>query len=77
MGHDHHSHGHDHDHDHGDGHAHVQEANEGNLRRVMIALVLTGTFMLVEVVGGIISGSLALLVSTCAQGTITSSNQRL
>jgi cobalt-zinc-cadmium efflux system protein len=27
----------------------------------MIALVLTGTFMLVEVVGGIISGSLALL----------------
>lgn len=36
-------------------------ANESSLRRVMIALVLTGTFMLVEVVGGIISGSLALL----------------
>ncbi|NQV87286.1 MAG: cation diffusion facilitator family transporter [Woeseiaceae bacterium] len=42
-----------HDHDHG--------ANEKNLRRVMVALVLTSAFMVVEVVGGIISGSLALL----------------
>lgn len=33
----------------------------GNSRRVSIALALTGTFMLVEVVGGVISGSLALL----------------
>lgn len=40
---------------------HRHAANESNQRRVMIALVLTGTFMLVEVVGGIISGSLALL----------------
>ncbi len=32
-----------------------------NLTRVMIALVLTASFMVVEVVGGIISGSLALL----------------
>jgi len=32
-----------------------------NMRRVTIALVLTGAFMIVEVVGGIISGSLALL----------------
>jgi len=31
------------------------------MRRVIIALVLTGTFMFVEVVGGILSGSLALL----------------
>lgn len=45
------SHEHDHDHD----------ADESNLRRVMIALVLTGAFMVVEVIGGIISGSLALL----------------
>ncbi|MDH3616696.1 MAG: cation diffusion facilitator family transporter [Gammaproteobacteria bacterium] len=35
--------------------------NESSLRRVMVALVLTGTFMLVEIVGGILSGSLALL----------------
>ena len=41
--------------------AHAHEADESNLRRVMIALVLTGTFMLVEIAGGIISGSLALL----------------
>jgi len=57
MGHDHHQHDHNHDHDH----AHVHEASESNLKRVMIALVLTGTFMFVEIVGGILSGSLALL----------------
>ena len=56
MAHEHH-HDHDHDHEHG----HVHEANEGNFRRVLIALFLTGTFMVVEVIGGIISGSLALL----------------
>jgi cobalt-zinc-cadmium efflux system protein len=31
------------------------------MRRVTVALVLTGTFMIVEVIGGILSGSLALL----------------
>ncbi len=41
--------------------SHRHATNESNQRRVMIALILTGTFMLVEVVGGIISGSLALL----------------
>lgn len=50
---------HDHDHDHG--HSHVHQADESNLKRVMIALVLTACFMFVEIVGGIISGSLALL----------------
>jgi cobalt-zinc-cadmium efflux system protein len=34
---------------------------ESDSKRVQIALVLTGVFMLVEVVGGLISGSLALL----------------
>jgi len=57
MAHEHHQH----EHDHEQGHSHVHEANEKNLRRVLIALVLTGLFMVVEVVGGIISGSLALL----------------
>lgn len=60
MEHDHHHH-HDHDHDQDRGNAHVHEANESNLKRVMIALILTGTFMFVEIVGGILSGSLALL----------------
>src|SRR5690606_32647310 len=32
-----------------------------NRRRVQVALVLTATFMVVEVVGGLLSGSLALL----------------
>ncbi len=35
--------------------------HDGNMRRVTIALVLTGSFMIVEVIGGLVSGSLALL----------------
>ena len=38
-----------------------QAQTNSNMRRVTIALVLTATFMVVEVIGGIISGSLALL----------------
>lgn len=48
-------------HDHAHAHPHSYDASESNLRRVMVALILTGSFMLVEIVGGIISGSLALL----------------
>lgn len=40
---------------HPDGHP------DTNLRRVLLALTLTGTFMIAEVIGGILSGSLALL----------------
>ena len=43
---------HDHHHSHDD---------KSSIKRVQLALVLTGIFMVVEVVGGIISGSLALL----------------
>src|SRR5690349_2262915 len=53
-----HGHGHHHDHDHGHGHHHPHTHNE---RRLFIALLLTGGFMLVETAGGILSGSLALL----------------
>jgi cobalt-zinc-cadmium efflux system protein len=42
-------------------HAHSHDQTSSNMRRVIIALVLTGTFMVVEVIGGILSGSLALL----------------
>jgi len=42
-------------------HLHSSAGQEGNVRRIQIALALTGTFMLVEVGGGILSGSLALL----------------
>lgn len=53
---------HDHDH-HGHGHAHHHHAavSESNERRVLIAAVLTGAFMVAELVGGLVTGSLALL----------------
>lgn len=40
------------------GHANSDSSSQA---RVLVALVLTGAFMIVEVIGGIISGSLALL----------------
>ncbi|MFX0546938.1 cation diffusion facilitator family transporter [Roseovarius sp. S1116L3] len=49
-----------HDHDHGDGghdHSHIPK----NETKIAIAAALTGTFMLAEVIGGVISGSLALI----------------
>lgn len=75
--HDHaHAHGLDHDHDHA-GHAHhAHHADMGTAdsrRRVAIAAVLTGTFMMVEVVGGLISGSLALLADAAHMLTDTGS----
>jgi len=48
--------GHAHGHGHGHGHAHT--ANE---RSVGLAALLTGAFMVTEVVGGLLAGSLALL----------------
>jgi cobalt-zinc-cadmium efflux system protein len=50
------SHSHSHSHDHGPGSVHAN-----NERRVGLAALLTGSFMLAEVAGGIIAGSLALL----------------
>lgn len=38
-------------------HAHANS----NMRRVLFALLLTGSYMIVEVIGGVLSGSLALL----------------
>ncbi|ACJ29421.1 Cation efflux protein [Shewanella piezotolerans WP3] len=47
-----------HDHDHsGAGHSH----GAGNQKAVGIAALLTGSFMFAEVVGGVVSGSLALI----------------
>jgi cobalt-zinc-cadmium efflux system protein len=58
--HDHHGHGHDHGHGHahGEGHAH---ARGGEKKRLYAALFLTGTILVAEAVGGILSHSLALL----------------
>lgn len=38
-----------------------QQRDASSMRRVVFALILTGAFMIVEVIGGILSGSLALL----------------
>ena len=50
---------HDHSHDHSHGHAHPVDAR--NERRTLIAAAITGAFMVAEVVGGLLTGSLALL----------------
>ena len=65
AGHDHGDHD-DHDdhsgHDHsGHAHDHAAELREASRKSLIIALVLIGGFMIVEVLGGIFSGSLALL----------------
>ncbi|MCA8901641.1 MAG: cation transporter [Hyphomonas sp.] len=62
-GHDHgHDHAHSHGHDHAHGHAHHADMSTADSRRrVAIAAVLTGGFMVAEIAGGLISGSLALL----------------
>lgn len=57
-----HSHDHDHDgHDHHHGHGHAHPVDSRNETRTLIAAALTGSFMLAEVIGGLLTGSLALL----------------
>jgi cobalt-zinc-cadmium efflux system protein len=46
---------------HADDHRHHHHSHAANERSVAIAALLTGTFMLAEIVGGALSGSLALL----------------
>ena len=57
-------HTHDHGHDH---------AASGDRPRLLAALVLTGTFMVIEAVGGWIAGSLALLADAAHMLTDTAS----
>jgi cobalt-zinc-cadmium efflux system protein len=56
-----HAHGHGHAHEHGHGPSHSHGAGHANVRAVGLAALLTGGFMLAEIVGGIVSGSLALI----------------
>ncbi len=53
-------HAHDHAHGHHD-HDHAPSVSARNERVVLAALILTASFMVVEVIGGLISGSLALI----------------
>ncbi len=43
------------------GHDHAPKITAGNERKVLIAFVITFVFMIVEVIGGFLSGSLALI----------------
>lgn len=59
-----HGHGHEHNHDQGHGHSHgglSAHAGVTSATRLKLALGLTAGFMVAEVVGGLWSGSLALL----------------
>ncbi len=49
---------HQHDHGHSHGHSHGEHANE---TRLFWCMLLIGSFMIVELIGGLLSGSLALL----------------
>ncbi|MEX9252087.1 CDF family zinc transporter ZitB [Pseudenterobacter timonensis] len=42
-------------------HSHSHSNQDENARRLMLAFAVTATFMVIEVIGGLISGSLALL----------------
>jgi cobalt-zinc-cadmium efflux system protein len=56
------THDHNHDHGHGQGHSHAEVPRDAaSARAIGIAALLTGGFMLAEVAGGLVSGSLALL----------------
>jgi len=50
-----------HGHGHGDGHGHAVAVTADSERRILWVMALTLVFMLVEVAGGVISGSLALI----------------
>lgn len=59
--HSHDHHGHDHGHGHGHHHGHSHGAGVTDERRIAAAFFIIFVFMLVEVAGGLFSGSLALL----------------
>ena len=62
AGHDHDDHaGHDHD-EHGHGaHSHAHDLREASRKNLLISLVLITSYMFAEIIGGVLSGSLALL----------------
>ena len=70
------AHGLAHTHDH-EGHAHHQHhadmSSADSRRRVVLAALLTGGFMFAEVIGGILSGSLALMADAAHMLTDTGS----
>ena len=63
-----HAHTHKHGHEHDHAHNHAENADE---RRLLIALALTSVFMIAEVIGGVLSGSLALIADAGHMATDT------
>lgn len=59
-----------HQHEHS-GHNHAPEVSRDNERRIFIAMWLTGGFMAAEIIGGLISGSLALIADAGHMATDT------
>lgn len=69
-----HTHAHDHSHDHAHGpHSHAPDVTADNARRVAVAMVLTGGYMVAEIIGGLLSGSLALIADAGHMATDTAS----
>lgn len=66
-----HDHAHDQGQGHDHGHAHAHAAPTGDERRLLLALTLTGGFMVAEVIGGLVSGSLALIADAGHMATDT------
>ena len=65
------THEHGHSHDPETGHSHAAEVTRSNARRVLAAMGLTATFMVAEVIGGWLSGSLALIADAGHMATDT------
>ncbi|WP_379142239.1 cation diffusion facilitator family transporter [Paenibacillus sp. sgz500992] len=63
QGHEHqgHEHGHNHSEHNHSGHSHSHSHAPDNLKGLLIALIITGSIMLLEFFGGLVTGSLALL----------------
>lgn len=59
--HEHDDDGHGHDHGHEHHHSHAPTVTAGNERVVLVGFLLTFGFMIAEVIGGLLSGSLALI----------------
>ncbi|WP_394235093.1 cation diffusion facilitator family transporter [Niallia oryzisoli] len=56
-----HHHGHSHGHSHGHHHGHHHHGHSANKKALFLSFLLITTFMVVEVIGGLVTNSLALL----------------
>ncbi len=57
----HHHHGHHHDHGHEHGHEHAPQSGEDVLKRIRFAFILNFAFAIIELIGGLLTGSFAIV----------------